>query len=220
VPEDVQDLPNFDSGQANAGLESPGDLPPDPSGFGPGYPIRKPSPGTSVDGSAAPCQIAHDGDLADDLIVLVSTLEHDRERLAAQGRRAEAAEALEIAGKMVDAVSKLAIRHLSVETSGPTLASALADAKALCDSTEDLSREFDGSAVRAVLRYFGRSGLSNSERRYLFGRLLGRLHDILERFFVLFRDRFSTTQPATEWSQTYPVFLEELSNVVSVLKCP
>jgi hypothetical protein len=172
------------------------------------------------DGSTTSLPTEQDRNLANDLIVMVSTLEQYRARLAGQRRGGDPAEVLEIIGNMVDAVAQVALRHLPLESTDPAMAAALDEAKGICDSTEELKPEFDGSAVRAVLRYFGKAGLSLAERRYFFRRLVGRIHEVLERFFVLFKERFTSPLAAQDWSQTYPLFLEELDQVVSHLECP
>jgi hypothetical protein len=218
MPDELEDLPAFGSAQTEA--ESASDLPPDPIGLKPMSGRKRKGPGMSNEGSGASLPTDQDGILANDLIVLVSTLEQYRAELAGLRRGGEPAEVLEIIGNMVDLVAKAAMRHLPLESSDPALAAALAEAKGICDSTEELKPEFDGSAVRAVLRFFGKSGLSHAERRYLFRRLVGRIHEVLERFFVQFNERFTSPLVAQDWSQTYPLFLDELDQVASRLECP
>jgi hypothetical protein len=216
MPDELEDLPAFGSAQTEAGSAS--DLPPDPIGLKPMSGRRRKGPGIGNDGSGASLPTDQDRILANDLIVLVSTLEQHRAQLA--GRGGDPAEVLEIIGNMGEAVVKVAVRHLPLESSDPALAAAVGEAKGICDSTDELKPEFDGSAVKAVLRFFGKSGLSHADRRYFFRRLVGRIHEVLERLFVLFKERFTSPLAAQDWSQTYPLFLEELDQVLSHLKCP
>jgi hypothetical protein len=217
MPDELEDLPAFGSAPTVAGSAS--DLPPDPMGLKPMSGRKRKGPGIGNVGSGASLPTDQDRILANDLIVLLSTLEQHRAQLAGL-RRGEPAEVLAIIGNMGDAVVKVAMRHLPLESSDPALAGALAEAKGICDSTEELKPEFDGSAVKAVMRFFGKSGLSHAERRYFFRRVVGRIHEVLERLFVLFNERFTSPLAAQDWSQTYPLFLEELDQVVSLLKCP
>jgi hypothetical protein len=218
MPDELNDLPAFSSAQTEAGSDA--DLPPDPIGLKPMSGRRRKGPGMGNDESAASPPTEQDQNLANDLIVVLSTLEQYRARLESQSRGGNPAEILEIIGNMVEAVAQVALRHFPLESTDPAMAAAVDEAKGICDSTEELKPEFDGSAVRAVLRYFGKSGLSLAERRYFFRRLVGRIHEVLERFFVLFKERFTSPLAAQDWNQTYPLFLEELDQVVSLLECP
>jgi hypothetical protein len=218
VNDDLTDLPAFGAVKTEGGTDACYDLPPDPDGAKEMSSVRRRASSTSIEAVKIPATTGRDDVLANDLIVLVSTLEQKRAQLVQLQSGSDPAAVLDIARKMVRAVTKLIDQHLTLQTSGAALTVALAEGKDLCDSMEALKAEYDDSGFNGMMRFFRRSSLSRSERRRLFRLLVGRLHEAVERFFVLCREHFEAPAAAVEWNQTYTLFLAELDQVVSVLQ--
>jgi hypothetical protein len=182
--------------------------------------LRGRLPASDFAAASSPALLKQDEHWANDLIVLMSTLEQDRVGLAALRHGTNPGEVLALVVKMVDAVSKLAGGCSVSESSSDELQSVLAEAQELCSSLAELQAEFDESIVRAVVQIFRRSALSGKERRAQFRLLVGRLPEVLKRFFALFGTHFKAPPAAREWQQTYPLFLADLERVLSNLRCP
>jgi hypothetical protein len=212
------DEPVFGTGQPGSAAAAHDDLPPEPDGVKPMSSSRMRVPMLRGEGLLTQTPVVEDPRLCNALMALLSTLENDRARLEQRSGGNAPAEVLEIAAEMVEVVTTLAERYLGTADAG--LSAALTEAKKYRESLAVLREEFSESAVRAVVVFLRRSGLSRTDRRTAYRTLVERLPGVLEPFFVLFEDRFKWLASAMEWNVTYPLFLEDLDKLVRVLECP
>jgi hypothetical protein len=155
----------------------------------------------------------HDQGLQNDLVRLLSTLEHQCTRLEKAFQQSDAAEVVNLARAMVDEIVRVGQR-LKNGGDDAALTTALAEAGDLYTTLDRLRREIDPSLVRSVLSLFGRSTASRSEKRQQFRQILTDTVRVVETLLHLFGGEFQRDAPAQEWGQASGLFVHELRRVV------
>ena len=150
----------------------------------------------------------HDLALQQDLVLLLSKLEHHRSRLANPGPEQKDVTVLQVAVAMVRDLVQAAAEDGGDRTEAR--AAALAKAAAFLEPTEALLRQLDDpSLVRAFVRLF-RKPLEPAEQLRQVRQAAQGLVEVVQTFFALHKAGFQVPAAAESWSQAQAVFVNDL----------
>jgi hypothetical protein len=155
----------------------------------------------------------HDQALQNELVLLLSILEHHHSCMEAALHNRETLEILDRSRAIIDEVVGLADR-LGTGGESDVLTSALADAGQLYTTFDRLRADLEPSLWQSVLFLFGRPRSSPAQQLEDFRHALADMYRVVETFLGLFRAQFQGEAGALEWEQASRLFLRDLRAVV------
>lgn len=163
--------------------------------------------------SLSPDEIEQDTRLENDLISLLSTLEHLRARLADKKSREQASLALQTMTEMVNHAVCFSEEHPNGELKSGSLKEALLEAADEFPSTQLLKVRQNRLTDNSVMLHKTWTG-DPVVRQQTFHQITESLLAILETYFVYFTTSFRSASVRDQWSETCIKFLADLAWVV------
>jgi hypothetical protein len=155
----------------------------------------------------------HDQVLQNELVLRLSTLEHQRTQLEAALNTAAGLHALDLTRAIVDEVVKVAQRIDTSANSAP-LTNAFAEAGNLYSTLDQMSKDFDPSLWQWVLSLFNTPRTSATQQRQEFCQMMTDTYRVVETFLGLAGTQFQSEAAEREWAQAAGLFLHDLRRVV------
>lgn len=167
--------------------------------------------------SAAAGTAGPDRAVPDDLVFLLSQLEHLRGQLVAMQGQKRRATVVQTATAMMDAVVTVAERWPDSGRAGEDLSKALAEAGGFYTAAQAFVRQYQGSGLRSLVNALQASTARSAERQRLFEEIIQNFCGVLEGFLTRFQSYCPSPAAAQEWSQASRVFLADLLQVIGNL---
>lgn len=162
----------------------------------------------------APAEIEQDNALENDLILLLSRLEHSRVRLDSRRSQRRPALALQILAEMVNHVVAFSEEWLDVEARANSLAKALAWAADVHPQVRLLHVQNNRLSAQTMSNLYSSWTSDSVERRETFHQIARGMVDVLETYFSLLADRFRSPSIADRWREPCRIFLADLTPVL------
>jgi len=162
----------------------------------------------------APAEIEQDNALENDLILLLSRLEHSRVRLDSRRSQRRPALALQILAEMVNHVMAFSEEWLDVEARANSLAKALAWAADVYPQVRLLHVQNNRLSAQTMSNLYSSWTSDSVERRETFHQIARGMVDVLETYFSLLADRFRSPSVADRWREPCRIFLADLTPVL------
>lgn len=166
----------------------------------------------------SPSEIERDSALENDLILLLSKLEHSRAQLAKKRSRKRATLALQILTEMVNHVLAFSEKWLDAETQADSLAKALAEAHDIYPAAQLSWIRHAPLSDQTVLELYHTWAGNAASRLQAFHQTAQSLVYILETHFSIFATCFRSSSIADRWRETFSIFVPDLTQVVDTIQ--
>ncbi len=159
-------------------------------------------------------EVEQDSTLENDLILLLSKLEHLISKLRESKVQKRPANALEILADLVNQIIIFSEGVSKVNTVESSLVKALIRASDIYPQARFLQAEYNRVSVQTVINLYGSWAGSPADRRYMFRQISHSLINITEYYFSLFMNNFRSPLMRDQWKETYGVFVFDLTRAV------
>jgi hypothetical protein len=163
-------------------------------------------------------EIAQDGALENDLIFLLSKLEHLRAQLANKKSRKRPTLALQILTEMVNDILAFSEECMDAKAGTDSLTRALAEAGDMYPAAQLAWIQPNQLSDRTVSKLYSDWPGNAASRRQAFHQTGESMVYILEAYFSLFTARFRSSSAADRWRETFSIFVADLTRVVDKIK--
>jgi hypothetical protein len=159
-------------------------------------------------------EVEQDTTLENDLILLLSKLEHLISKLREGKVQKRPTNALEILADLTNQIILFSEGIPKINTVESSLVKALIRASDIYPQARFLQAEYNRMSVQTVINLYGSWAGSPADRRYMFRQISHSLINITEYYFALFMNNFRSPLMRDQWKETYGVFIFDLTRAV------
>jgi hypothetical protein len=165
----------------------------------------------------SPAEVERDNTLENDLILLLSQLEHLRAQVADRKARGRPPLALQALTEMLNQAASFS-EGLNAKANANSLARALTLASELHPAARLLRTQDNRLSLQTVSKLYSSWADDPTGRREVFYQIGQAMLDVLESYFMLFTGSFRAPSLANQWRETCRVFLTDLTQVVETIR--
>jgi hypothetical protein len=161
-----------------------------------------------------PEEVEQDMRLESELVLLVSQLDYVRTLLDESIAQRSPGAILQSSVEMLKTVCAFAEQYPEADAGGATLGKA----RETLTWMQQLERQVNESGLQSFLGMFRKRTFTATECQRLFGQVRVAVPDLIGQFCTLFSTAFHSPETARQWTQTYGLFLADLTNSFSKLE--
>jgi hypothetical protein len=171
-----------------------------------------------IERALSPAERQQDSMLENDLILLLSQLEHALSQLASRKNRNRPTIALQILAEMVNDAAAFSEEHASGGANTDSLARTLALTGDTYPAMRILQPQNNRLSAQTMSKMYSSWASDSTGRRQMFQQIGQSILDVLERYFALFTSFFRSPSLTHEWQEMCRVFLRDLTPIVAKIR--